>query len=143
MAASIVFPSFDYFHHPTGGWSDGRLLLDFIAEDIGLPFVPPYLGSNSIGYFRHGANFAVGGATALNHSIFHEMGVPVETRAGFLAIQVQWFKELLTLLCLESGTLLCPISALSASTYSLPVNVVTFKITWSVDWFAAESIFSV
>ncbi|KAJ4806433.1 GDSL esterase/lipase [Rhynchospora pubera] len=91
-----------YFHHPTGRWSDGRLLLDFIAEDIGLPFVPPYLGGNSTGYFRHGANFAVGGATALNHSIFHEMGVPVETRAGFLAIQVQWFKELLTVLCLES-----------------------------------------
>ncbi|KAJ1689963.1 hypothetical protein LUZ63_014118 [Rhynchospora breviuscula] len=91
-----------YFHHPTGRCSDGRLLLDFIAEDIGLPFVRPYLGGNRTGYFRHGANFAVGGATAMNHSIFQEIDVPVDTRVGFLAIQVQWFKELLTLLCLKS-----------------------------------------
>ncbi|KAJ3706403.1 hypothetical protein LUZ61_010108 [Rhynchospora tenuis] len=91
-----------YFHHPNGRWSDGRLLLDFIAEDLGLPFVPPYLGSESTGYFPLGANFAVGGATAMNHSIFQEMGVPVDTRVGFLAIQVQWFKEMLTLLCTKS-----------------------------------------
>ncbi|KAJ3685306.1 hypothetical protein LUZ61_014470 [Rhynchospora tenuis] len=92
-----------YFHHPTGRCSDGRLVLDFIAEKYGLPFVPPYLSGKSMMYFRHGANFAVGGATAMNHSIFQEMGVPVvDTRVGFLAIQVQWFKELLTLLCSKS-----------------------------------------
>ncbi|KAJ3685305.1 hypothetical protein LUZ61_014469 [Rhynchospora tenuis] len=91
-----------YFHYPTGRFSDGRLILDFIAEEFELPFVPPYLGGKSMEYFRYGANFAVAGATALNHSIFKKMGVPVDTRAGFLDVQVEWFKKLLSMLCPKS-----------------------------------------
>ncbi|KAB1213143.1 hypothetical protein CJ030_MR5G015865 [Morella rubra] len=51
-----------YFRSPAGRFSDGRLLLDFIAESLGLPYLSAYLdsvGSN----FSHGANFATAGST--------------------------------------------------------------------------------
>ncbi|KAJ4826956.1 hypothetical protein Tsubulata_040756 [Turnera subulata] len=51
-----------FFHHPAGRFSDGRLLIDFIAEGLGLPYLNAYLdsvGSN----FSHGANFATAGST--------------------------------------------------------------------------------
>ncbi|KAJ4916787.1 GDSL esterase/lipase [Raphanus sativus] len=34
-----------FFHHPSGRYSDGRLIIDFIAEFLGLPYVPPCFGS--------------------------------------------------------------------------------------------------
>ncbi|KAL4638904.1 hypothetical protein ACB092_03G179700 [Castanea dentata] len=46
-----------YFHTPSGRASDGRLIIDFIAESFGLPYLSAFLdsvGSN----FSHGANFA-------------------------------------------------------------------------------------
>ncbi|XP_066357616.1 GDSL esterase/lipase At1g28580-like [Miscanthus floridulus] len=39
--------------HPTGRNSNGRLIIDFIAQGLGLPLVPPYLSHN--GSFRQGA----------------------------------------------------------------------------------------
>ncbi|GMN41516.1 hypothetical protein TIFTF001_010742 [Ficus carica] len=51
-----------YFHTPSGRFSDGRLIVDFIAESLGLPYLSSYLdslGSN----FSHGANFATAGST--------------------------------------------------------------------------------
>ncbi|PIA51642.1 hypothetical protein AQUCO_01100479v1 [Aquilegia coerulea] len=51
-----------YFHIPSGRYSDGRLLIDFIAESLGLPNLSAYLdalGSN----FTHGANFAAAAST--------------------------------------------------------------------------------
>lgn len=51
-----------FFHRPAGRGCDGRLLIDFIAKHLGLPYLSPYL--DSIGAnFRHGANFATGGST--------------------------------------------------------------------------------
>ncbi|XP_030449217.1 GDSL esterase/lipase At3g26430 isoform X1 [Syzygium oleosum] len=50
-----------YFHRPSGRYCDGRLLIDFIAEDLRLPHLSAYLdsvGSN----FSHGANFATAGS---------------------------------------------------------------------------------
>ncbi|KAG4179374.1 hypothetical protein ERO13_A10G102000v2 [Gossypium hirsutum] len=51
-----------FFRKPAGRVCDGRLIIDFIAERLGLPLLSSYLdsiGSN----FRHGANFAAGGST--------------------------------------------------------------------------------
>ncbi|XP_024023935.1 GDSL esterase/lipase At3g26430 [Morus notabilis] len=51
-----------YFHTPSGRFSDGRLVIDFIAESLGLPYLSAFLdslGSN----FSHGANFATAGST--------------------------------------------------------------------------------
>ncbi|KAM7269715.1 hypothetical protein ACFE04_025212 [Oxalis oulophora] len=51
-----------FFHKPSGRYSDGKVVIDFIAERFGLPFLSAYL--DSIGTnFRHGANFATGGST--------------------------------------------------------------------------------
>ncbi|KAL4586977.1 hypothetical protein LXL04_011625 [Taraxacum kok-saghyz] len=51
-----------FFHGPAGRYSDGRLVIDFIAHGLGLPYLSAFLdalGSN----FTHGANFATGGST--------------------------------------------------------------------------------
>ncbi|KAJ4975062.1 hypothetical protein NE237_008236 [Protea cynaroides] len=51
-----------YFHAPAGRYSDGRLVIDFIAGSFGLPYLSPYLdsvGSN----FTGGANFATAGSS--------------------------------------------------------------------------------
>ncbi|KAL0910873.1 hypothetical protein M5K25_018969 [Dendrobium thyrsiflorum] len=53
-----------YFKKPAGRASDGRAVIDFLAQALGLPFLSPYLqsiGSN----FRHGANFATAASTVL------------------------------------------------------------------------------
>ncbi|OAY53266.1 GDSL esterase/lipase 1 [Manihot esculenta] len=53
-----------FFKHPTGRFSDGRLISDFIAEYLKLPLIPPYL-QPGIDHFTDGVNFASGGAGAL------------------------------------------------------------------------------
>ncbi|XP_076941631.1 GDSL esterase/lipase At5g14450-like [Bidens hawaiensis] len=66
--AAVVFESIPYpygmtyFHKPSGRFSDGRLIIDFIADKLGLPFLCAYMDSIGTNY-RHGANFAVSGAT--------------------------------------------------------------------------------
>ncbi|WOH05062.1 hypothetical protein DCAR_0624474 [Daucus carota subsp. sativus] len=52
----------DFFHKPAGRVGDGRLIVDFIAEHLGLPYLSAYLDSLDSN-FRHGANFATGGST--------------------------------------------------------------------------------
>ncbi|XP_039063355.1 GDSL esterase/lipase At4g01130-like [Hibiscus syriacus] len=60
-----------YFKKPTGRATDGRVILDFLAQALGLPFISPYLQSIGSDY-RHGANFATLASTVLlpNTSLF-------------------------------------------------------------------------
>ncbi|KAE8803510.1 GDSL esterase/lipase [Hordeum vulgare] len=88
-----------FFGRPTGRNSDGRLIIDFIAQRLGLPLVPPSLAHN--GNFRRGANFAVGGSTALDAAFFHDGSgpgskFPLNTSLG---VQLQWFESLKPSLC--------------------------------------------
>ncbi|XP_070058004.1 GDSL esterase/lipase At4g01130-like isoform X2 [Nicotiana tomentosiformis] len=53
-----------YFKKPVGRSSDGRVIIDFLAQALGLPFVSPYLQSIGSDY-RHGVNFATISSTVL------------------------------------------------------------------------------
>ncbi|KAF8012812.1 hypothetical protein BT93_I0848 [Corymbia citriodora subsp. variegata] len=52
------------FPYPTGRFTNGRLMADFIAEHAKLPLIPPYLQLKN-GEFVGGANFASSGAGVL------------------------------------------------------------------------------
>ncbi|XP_078174257.1 GDSL esterase/lipase At1g28600-like isoform X2 [Carex rostrata] len=107
LAKKLAFPVYTdklpygetFFHHPSNRCSDGRLIVDFLAEEFGLPFLQPYLSQN--GSFRQGANFAVAGATALEPSFFKQhnittLAMPLNTSLDF---QLQWFQNLKPSLC--------------------------------------------
>ncbi|CAL5400916.1 unnamed protein product [Camellia sinensis] len=53
-----------YFKKPASRATDGRLMIDFLAQALGLPFLSPYLQSIGSDY-RHGANFATSASTVL------------------------------------------------------------------------------
>ncbi|KAI9170299.1 hypothetical protein LWI28_025670 [Acer negundo] len=59
----LLLPNGDtFFHKPPGSYSGGLVVLDFLAEKLGPPFLSAYL--NSMGTnFRDWANFATGGST--------------------------------------------------------------------------------
>ncbi|XP_052211167.1 GDSL esterase/lipase At4g01130 [Diospyros lotus] len=87
-AASLPY-GMTYFKRASGRATDGRLIIDFLAEALGLPFLSPYL--QSIGSdFRHGANFATLASTVLlpNTSLFVTGISPFS-----LAIQLNQMKQ--------------------------------------------------
>ncbi|KAA8519686.1 hypothetical protein F0562_013869 [Nyssa sinensis] len=103
-APDCVLPPYGetYFHNTTGRCCDGRLIIDFIALNLGLPFVPPYFGvRNSSGAvnLEKGVNFAVIGAPTLDDSFFEERGIPNAYKHVSLRCQLNWFKDLLPSLC--------------------------------------------
>ncbi|XP_047308000.1 alpha-L-fucosidase 3-like [Impatiens glandulifera] len=51
-----------FFNGPAGRYCDGRLIIDFIAEELGIPYINAFLDSIGSNY-SHGANFATAGST--------------------------------------------------------------------------------
>ncbi|KAL5674194.1 hypothetical protein ACJX0J_018500, partial [Zea mays] len=82
-----------YFHHPTGRISDGRVLVDFYAQALQLPLIPPNLPEKDTGLFPTGANFAVYGSTAMPPEYYRRWNHDV--RACYLGVQMGWFKQML------------------------------------------------
>ncbi|KAJ8768229.1 hypothetical protein K2173_021169 [Erythroxylum novogranatense] len=78
-----------FFHKSAGRDSDGRLIVDFIAERLKLPYLCAYL--NSLGTtYRRGANFATGGSTILKpNETIYEYGIS----PFFLGMQISQFDQ--------------------------------------------------
>ncbi|XP_074325411.1 GDSL esterase/lipase At3g48460-like isoform X2 [Apium graveolens] len=82
-----------FFHHPTNRYSDGRLVIDFVAESFSLPFLPPY--RNTTADKSSGVNFAVAGSTAIEHEFFVKNNLTHDTTPESLGTQLSWFTEFL------------------------------------------------
>ncbi|KAL6210270.1 hypothetical protein ACLB2K_015503 [Fragaria x ananassa] len=77
--AAAFFPSpapygETYFHMSAGRYSDGRLIIDFLANSLGHPYLSAYLDSLGTN-FSYGANFATAASTIrLPHLILPQAG---------------------------------------------------------------------
>nr|GMD50991.1 acetylajmalan esterase-like [Ipomoea batatas] len=85
----ITFPG-----RPTGRWSDGLLIVDFIAGAVGFPLLNPYLDKNAS--FSNGVNFAMAGSTALDIGFLAQKGVVVPSILVPLSGQINWFRTYLS-----------------------------------------------
>ncbi|CAJ1975545.1 unnamed protein product [Sphenostylis stenocarpa] len=88
-----------YFKHPSGRMSNGRLIIDFIAQAYGLPMLPPYLNLTEGQDIKKGVNFAYAGSTALNKFFFEQKKMNVVGATYSLSTQFDWFKKLKPSLC--------------------------------------------
>lgn len=90
-----------YFLRPTNRYSDGRLSIDFVAQSMNLPFLPPYLSLRSTSDSKgtaadsYGINFAVSGATVIKHSFFSENNLTLDMTPQSIETELGWFEKYL------------------------------------------------
>ncbi|XP_065868419.1 GDSL esterase/lipase 1-like isoform X2 [Euphorbia lathyris] len=70
-----------FFNYPTGRFSDGRIIPDFIAEYEKLPLIPPFLQPGDH-YYEYGVNFASAGVGALLETLQGKV-VDLKTQIGY------------------------------------------------------------
>ncbi|CAK9217039.1 unnamed protein product [Sphagnum troendelagicum] len=102
---------------PTGRFSNGRSMGDFIAQALALNFAPPYLQPNAT--FYKGVNFASGGSGLLNTT---NPGLAITFN-----VQLEQYKNVSTLLEKELGAL-AAFELISRSLFliSVGLNDITF-----------------
>ncbi|KAK9734062.1 hypothetical protein RND81_04G112100 [Saponaria officinalis] len=83
-----------YFHHPTYRYSDGRLVMDFVSDHLSLPFLPPYKNITNIEK-AISVNFAVGGATAIEHDFFVTNNFTFDKTLESLGTELNWINNVL------------------------------------------------
>ncbi|MED6111290.1 hypothetical protein PIB30_051144 [Stylosanthes scabra] len=84
-----------FFKKPVGRSSDGRLILDFLAQGLGLPYLSPYLQSIGSDY-RHGANFASSASTVLEPTASLDVGGISPFHLAIQLRQLQHFKAIVS-----------------------------------------------
>ncbi|KAF3334453.1 acetylajmalan esterase-like protein [Carex littledalei] len=91
------YPYGQSYKKPTGRCSDGLLIIDYLAMDLNLPLINPYLDKSS--NFSNGVNFAVAGATALDRLVLLENGIGFPPASVPLSSQLEWFNSYLNSTC--------------------------------------------
>ncbi|KAK9060206.1 hypothetical protein SSX86_020910 [Deinandra increscens subsp. villosa] len=73
--------------------SDGRLVIDFITDSLGLPVLPPY--QQTIANFTSGVNFAIAGATTLANDLLSKLARAFLWKGTPLGImtELDWYKK--------------------------------------------------
>lgn len=82
-----------FFHRPTNRYSDGRLVIDFLAQSLSLPFLPPYHDPEADK--STGVNFAVAGSTAIRHRFFVRNNLTLNVTPQSFQTQLKWFNKFL------------------------------------------------
>ena len=81
--------------HPLPHWSLHS------GDQFGLPFLAPSKSSNAD--FKHGANMAITGATAMDAPFFRSLGLSDKIwNNGPISFQLHWFQQIATSVCGQS-----------------------------------------